>query len=105
MIDPGKLRDRVTIQRASESRNALGETVLTWTDYTERWASVDGVSSREALAAGQSQVEMSHRVRLRYVNGLTQSMRIMWQGRKLEIVSLLEHGHRSEHELLCQETT
>jgi SPP1 family predicted phage head-tail adaptor len=105
VIDPGKLRDRVTIQRASESRNALGETVLTWTDYTERWASVDGVSSREALAAGQSQVEMSHRVRLRYVNGLTQSMRIMWQGRKLEIVSLLEHGHRSEHELLCQETT
>ncbi len=105
MIDPGKLRDRVTIQRASESRNALGETVLTWTDYTERWASVDGVSSREALAAGQSQVEMSHRVRLRYVDGLTQSMRIMWQGRKLEIVSLLEHGHRSEHELLCQETT
>jgi SPP1 family predicted phage head-tail adaptor len=66
---------------------------------------VDGVSSREALAAGQSQVEMSHRVRLRYVDGLTQSMRIMWQGRKLEIVSLLEHGHRSEHELLCQETT
>jgi SPP1 family predicted phage head-tail adaptor len=105
VIDPGKLRDRVTIQRASESRNALGETVLTWTDYTERWASVDGVSSREALAAGQSQVEMSHRVRLRYVDGLTQSMRIMWQGRKLEIVSLLEHGHRSEHELLCQETT
>jgi SPP1 family predicted phage head-tail adaptor len=105
VIDPGKLRDRVTIQRASESRNARGETVLTWTDYTERWASVDGVSSREALAAGQSQVEMSHRVRLRYVNGLTQSMRIMWQGRKLEIVSLLEHGHRSEHELLCQETT
>ena len=105
MIDPGKLRDRVTIQRASESRNALGETVLTWTDYTERWASVDGVSSREALAAGQSQVEMSHRVRLRYVKGLTQSMRIMWRGRKLEIVSLLEHGHRSEHELLCQETT
>jgi hypothetical protein len=30
-------------------------------------------------------------------------MRIVWRGRTLEIVSLLEHGNRSEHELVCQE--
>lgn len=103
MINPGKLRERVTIQRASESRNALGETVLTWTTFAERWAQVEGVSARESLEAGQSQIEVSHRVRLRYVNGLTQNMRFMWRGRKLEITSLLEHNNRSEHEALCQE--
>lgn len=103
MIDPGKLRERVTIERATESRNALGETVLKWETFAERWASVEGVSSREFLQAGQQQIDMSHRVRLRYVDGLTQNMRFAWRGRKLEIVSLLEHGNRSEHEALCQE--
>lgn len=103
-MDAGRLRERVTVQQASESRNALGETVQTWGTYATVWASVEGVSSRESLYAGQQQIAISHRVRLRYLNGLTQSMRLVWRGRTLEIVSLLEHNNRSEHELLCQET-
>jgi SPP1 family predicted phage head-tail adaptor len=103
MIDAGSLRERVTVQQASESRNALGETVLSWATFAERWASVEGVSSRELLQYGQQQIEVSHRVRMRWLSGLTQSMRIVWRGRTLEIVSLLEHGNLSEHELVCQE--
>jgi SPP1 family predicted phage head-tail adaptor len=103
MIDAGSLRERVTVQQASESRNALGETVLSWATFAERWASVEGVSSRELLQYGQQQIEVSHRVRMRWLSGLTQSMRIVWRGRTLEIVSLFEHGNRSEHELVCQE--
>ena len=103
MINAGSLSERVTVQQASESRNAIGETVLSWATFAERWAIVEGVSSRESLAYGQQQISVSHRVRLRYLTGLTQSMRLQWRGRTLEIVSLLEHDNRSEHELLCQE--
>lgn len=103
MIDPGRMRERVVVQRATESRNAIGESVQTWTDLVERWASVEGLSSREVLQTGQQQTEVTHRVRMRYVEGLTQQMRISWRGRILEITSLLEHGNRSEHELLCTE--
>lgn len=103
MIDPGRLRERVTIQQATERRNAMGETVQTWEPFAERWASVDGLSSREVLLQGQQQTEVSHRVRLRYVDGFTSTMRILWRGRVLEIASLLEHGNRSEHEALCTE--
>jgi SPP1 family predicted phage head-tail adaptor len=104
MIDAGKLRERVTIQQAAEARNSLGETTLSWATFTERWASVEGVTAREALGLGQLEVSITHRVRLRYVTGLTQQMRLIWRGRTLEIVSLLEHNNRSEHELICQET-
>jgi SPP1 family predicted phage head-tail adaptor len=103
MIDPGKLRERVTIQQATERRNALGETTLEWATFAERWASVEGVTAREALGAGQLEVSITHRVRLRYVTGLVQTMRLLWRGRVLEITTLLEHANRSEHELLCQE--
>jgi SPP1 family predicted phage head-tail adaptor len=103
MIDPGKLRERVTVQIASGATNTLGETVLTWANSTAVWASVEGVSARESLASGQQEIALTHRVRLRYLPGLTQNMRFSWRTRTLEIVSLLEHGNRSEHEAICQE--
>ena len=103
MIDPGKLRERVTVQIASGATNALGETVLTWGDSSAVWASVEGVSAREALISGQPETTVSHRVRLRYLPGLTSEHRFSWRSRTLEIVSLLEHGNRSEHEAICQE--
>ncbi len=103
MIDPGKLRERVTVQQATESRNAIGETVLAWSTYDTVWASVEGVSSREALDAGKIDIQISHRVRMRYLSGMTQNMRLSWRDRTLEIVSLLEYGNRSEQVLICQE--
>lgn len=105
MIDPGKLRERVTVEIASVSTNSFGEAVLTWSTASSVWASVEGVAAREALAAGQVDVTVSHRVRLRYLPGLTQQMRFSWRNRTLDIVSLLEHGNRSVHEAICQETS
>lgn len=103
MIDPAKLRERVTVQIASGSTNALGETVLSWANSTAAWASVEGVSAREALAAGQQETTITHRVRLRYLPGLTQRMRFAWRNRTLNIVSLLEYGNRTEHVAICEE--
>jgi SPP1 family predicted phage head-tail adaptor len=104
MIDAGKLRERVTVQIASGSTNTMGETVLAWNNSTAVWASVEGVSARESLVNAQQEIAVTHRVRLRYLPGLTQNMRFAWRNRTLEIVSLLEHANRSEHEAICQET-
>ena len=103
MIDAGKLRERVTVQIASGTTNTLGETILAWNNSTTVWASVEGVSAREALAAGQEETNITHRVRLRYLPGLTQQMRFAWRSRTLDIVSLLEYGNRSEHVAICEE--
>jgi SPP1 family predicted phage head-tail adaptor len=105
MIDPGKLRERVTVQIASGTTNALGETVLAWANSSAVWASVEGVSSREALAAGQQDTTITHRVRLRYLPGLTQRDRFSWGSRTLNIVSLLEYNNRAEHVAICEEVT
>jgi SPP1 family predicted phage head-tail adaptor len=104
MIDIGSLRDRVTVQIASGSTNTLGETVLAWSNSTSVWANVEGVSASEALVAGQQDVSVTHRVRMRYLPGLTQSMRFAWRNRTLEIVSLLEQRNRTVHEAICVES-
>ena len=104
MIKAGQLRERVTVQQSSESRNSLGETIFAWSEFATVWADVQGVTARELLLAGQQQVEISHRVRMRHMPGLKSQMRLLWRGRTLEIISVLEHENRSIHELICQET-
>jgi SPP1 family predicted phage head-tail adaptor len=103
MIDAGKMRERVTVEVASGTTNSLGETVLSWATTSAVWASVEGVSAREALDAGQQEVTITHRVRLRYLPGLNQNMRLAWRNRTLNIVSLLEYGNRTEHVAICEE--
>jgi SPP1 family predicted phage head-tail adaptor len=103
MIDPGKLRERLTVQIATPETNALGETVMTWGNSTSVWGSVEGVSAREAIEAGRQDMTLTHKVRLRYLSGLTQQMRFAWRNRTLNIASLLEYGNRSEHVAVCEE--
>ena len=103
-MNPGEMRERVTVQIASQSTNSFGEAVLSWSNSTSVWASVQGVTARESLGLGQQEVAITHRVKMRYLPGLTQNMRFAWRGRTLDIVSLLEQQNRSVHEVICQET-
>jgi SPP1 family predicted phage head-tail adaptor len=103
VIDIGKMRERITVEIASTATNALGEAVLTWATASSVWASVEGVAAREALEAGKQEVNVTHRVRLRYLPGLTQQMRLAWRNRTLDIVSLLEYANRTEHVAICEE--
>lgn len=103
VIHPGKMRERVTIQKSQEKRNETGETTLEWVDMRTVWASVEGVSATEFLGAGQQDMEITHKVRMRYFDGLTQKMQFKWRNRILQIISLLEHGNRSQHEAICLE--
>lgn len=103
MIRPGELRERVTIQTSTQVNNSLGEATFTWADFRTIWASVNGVSSREALADGQQESRITHRLRFRYVNGLKHTDRFIWRNRTLQIVSLLEYENRSEHVAVCEE--
>ena len=102
-MQPGQLRERVDIQRAAETRNALGEVTQAWSTYASRYAAVMTLRSREALNAQQQGLTVTHKVKLRHVDGLKSSDRIVWRNRTLEIVSVLEFEQFTVHELLCEE--
>jgi len=63
VIDAGQLRERITIQQATESRNRLGETTYTYDTFAEGWASVTGVTARFRLPVGPTGV-MARSVRV-----------------------------------------
>ncbi len=102
-MNPGTLRERVDVQRPTETRNALGEVNQDWQTVATRFASVQSMSIREAMNAQQTGLSVTHKVRMRYLSGLSSRDRLQWRGRTLQIVSVLEWDNLSVHELICEE--
>ena len=88
-MESGKLRHELVIQSASESRGTDGAVVKTWSTFATVWGSVNPIRAREQLQSGQLQADVTHKLLLRYLPGLTHEHRIMVDGRVFEIVSLM----------------
>jgi SPP1 family predicted phage head-tail adaptor len=70
MLDSGKLRHRVSIERVSYVQDATtGAMVETWAEIAKVWAAVEPLSAREFVqsAAGQSEVTARITIRAREI--------------------------------------
>jgi SPP1 family predicted phage head-tail adaptor len=104
MIDAGDLTDRIVIEQASETRNAVGEVSLSWTTFATVWADVQALSGRETERYGQIVGFTGHKVTIRELPGVKVSMRIVWEGtRTLEIGAINEYERGWFLELICTE--
>ena len=89
-MEAGKFRERVTIQVPREVRSTLGETTLVWEDVATVWANVYAYSGRDVLQAMQVNMIITHKVYMRFREGLTPEHRLLWRGRTLEITAVME---------------
>jgi SPP1 family predicted phage head-tail adaptor len=103
MIIQGLMRERVTIQRADSEQSPFGEATIVWNTVGEVWASVQGLSAREVLQAQQANAIITHKIRIRFFDGLTHQHRLIWRGRTMEIASVQERETRNIHEILARE--
>ena len=94
----GRASHRIRIEEKSVTRNAIGEEVVTWADViadtadNALWAEVWPLKGREFFAAQQTQYAADVRFRLRYRAGLTQDMRVVWNGDAYDILSIVDVG-------------
>ena len=79
-INAGDLRERITLQSPPTGRDSLGQRSGAWVDESTVWAAAWPLSSRELLAAGQIQSEVTVRFRIRYRAGVLPSWRVLWRG-------------------------
>lgn len=104
MINAGNLTDRIVIEQASETRNAVGEVTLSWATFATVWADVQALSGREAERYGQMVGFTGHKVTIRQLAGVKPAMRILYQGsRTLEIGAINEYERAWYMELICTE--
>lgn len=67
MIDAGRLRHRVKIQRRVETQNSTtGYVTTTWQDVAIVWAGIEPMSVRELMAAGIEDSKINTRIVIRY---------------------------------------
>ena len=83
----GKLRHRITIEAPTAVQDQYGEPVEGWTPFVSVMASREDLAGREWFAAQQTQSEVTTRFVLRYVAGVTTTMRVALDGVVYNIVS------------------
>jgi SPP1 family predicted phage head-tail adaptor len=99
VIDPGDLRESVTLRTRSTTQGATGEPAWSWSSIGSRRASVEPLSGAERVSAEQRQARYSTRFRVRR-DSLTATVapqdRITWRSRTFDIVAILEDGYGRE---------
>jgi SPP1 family predicted phage head-tail adaptor len=109
-----RLRHRLTLQQEVQIPDGAGGSSKSWQDVADLWAEIIPIvgadsqlnksSGKELLFAGQMQSEISHRILLRYRDGVTAAMRLVFETRVFNIryVANVEE-RRDTMELLVQE--
>ena len=96
--------ERLTIQQETYTRGLSGEQVQTWGTWKTVWAQVDTSGGAENYYSPQLVAEATHKIKVRYLEGLVPTMRILWRSRILDIIYVDPSRRRfGEMYLLCRE--
>ena len=98
-----RLRHRITIERKSVTRNSIGEEVTAWEIFADKVpASVRQPRGREYFAAAQMQDSADYIVTIRTISGVDRTMRVTFNGKPLDIVSVIDVDSQGRlMELMC----
>lgn len=100
----GKLRHRIVIEHVAETQDTDGSVLETWSAFAAAQSSIEPVSGREYFDAQTTQADVTHRIYLRYVSGVNPKMRVTYNQRIFNILSVINTRERNvELQLMCRE--
>lgn len=100
----GKLRQRINIQIAAETRSAYGDVIESWETTAQRWGEIRPLRANELEEANRVEGRVTHKVILRNYVGLLPEMRFEHAGRVFNIKGILNPDERDiSTEILCLE--
>ncbi|MGF6958000.1 phage head closure protein [Paraburkholderia youngii] len=99
----GGLEQRVTIQRPDVVRESSGEPVVDqWLDVATVWADITPVKGREWLASAEFRPNVTNRIRIRWLDGIDTTMRVVWGATIFDIEAVLPRAlGRADMVLMC----
>jgi SPP1 family predicted phage head-tail adaptor len=80
-MQAGRLASPITIQSPSESRNGIGDVLVTWSDLAVVWCEFTNIVGRERFATFQEQGQIVAVARTRFRDDITPKMRAIFDGR------------------------
>jgi SPP1 family predicted phage head-tail adaptor len=103
-MNPGKLDRRITFQQATQTRNANGEVIDTWSDYASRWAAIEYGGGSDVVEGDRLLAQSTNKFTVRYDSRINKSMRIKYKHWFYNIIRLTELGRNDFLVLDCETT-
>jgi len=105
-MEAGALNKRITIQYPTKVGDGMGHFTETWNDGDTIWAAIWPTSAKEMVQSMQTDMVISHRIRIRHRSVLRPWWRIKFGHRYFNIVSILNPSEKNEMlDLMCKEST
>jgi len=98
-----RLNKKISIQKKSVSGKGIdrGES---WAVFCSDWASIRPISASEIIKSDREEMDISHRIKIRYRSGITSDMKIVYGSREFDIHSVININEANrEIELLATE--
>jgi SPP1 family predicted phage head-tail adaptor len=103
-ITIGELRHRVRLQALALASDGGGGYTESWSDLAEIWARVRPLTGVELTLGEQRQHRVTHEVIIRYRPGIQPGQRLIYDGRALYILGIVNADERNAFLALhCEE--
>jgi len=100
-MQAGQMDRRVVIESAGSTLDTFGESIETWSTFATVWASVRVNGGRESFDSDQVIAEGTTTFKIRYLSGMSERMRIVYNSANYDIQSIKELGRKEGLEILA----
>ena len=100
-VDPGSLRSELKLEACATIPDGLGGHTESWTEIATVFALIEPVSARSIFGPDQTIESVTHRVTMRWRNGVASGMRFVKLGRTFEIVTVHDPDDSGRY-LVCR---
>lgn len=99
-FDPGQMTARLALEEKVSTPDGQGGATVNWTEIAAMWAKIEPVSSSLAEWAGAETGTISHRIWLRFREGLVAGQRLR-KGARLFAIKLVQDPDETGRYLTC----
>jgi SPP1 family predicted phage head-tail adaptor len=99
-FDPGQMTARLALEEPVHVPDGQGGATVSWTEVAAMWAKVEPVSSTFAERAGSEIGKITHRIWLRFRDGVASGQRLR-KGARLFAVKLVQDPDETGRYLTC----
>ena len=93
----GNMRHRVTIEQKTIDNSGI-DPIETWTKFATVWAAIEPLKGTEKWIDGAKLIsnDVTGRIKIRYLPGVTPAMRVKYGTRIYEILAVINISERNE---------
>lgn len=96
----GALRQRIDLQSAVETRDAIGGVIRTWSTIATVWGEIRPMNSHETVANRQVVGRITHFIKIRHYAALRQTWRVKYGTRTFNITGIRNIDERGKVQVL-----